>query len=271
MRSRGFACGATGAVAALLAALSGLPLAAQPASPPCVLDKCLGLKPDTPPKPAGAAGSSPAPAAPDAQAGTAPTFSPGGTRLAGNFDFYVLALSWSPGFCATGGATKARNQCAAGSQLGFVVHGLWPQFTHGFPSDCGPSGRYPSRQALDTVAGVYPDQGLARYEWGKHGTCSGKSPSDYFADVRRARDAITIPQPFQAPQDSQTWVPIDVARAFSAANAGLRPDAMAVTCRQGTLEEVRICLAKDLRGYVTCPEVSRGSCRTRQMSVPGLL
>ena len=116
---------------------------------------------------------------------------------------------------------------------------------HGFPSDCGPAGRVPSRQALDTVRGLYPDEGLARYEWRKHGTCTGQSPTDYFADVRRAREGVTIPQPLQAPQGDQHWAPLDVARAFSAANPGLRTDAMAVTCRQGLLEEVRLCLSKD--------------------------
>ena len=186
----------------------------------------------------------------------------------GAFDFYVLSLSWSPGFCATGGDAKARNQCAAGSGLGFVVHGLWPQYDHGFPSDCGPAGRFPSRQALATVTGVYPDEGLARYEWRKHGTCSGLSPTDYFAAVRRARDAVTVPTALQAPRDAQTWAPLDLARAFSAANPGLRTDETAVTCRSGILEEVRICFAKDLRGFVPCPEVARASCRAPGMSVP---
>ena len=51
-----------------------------------------------------------------------------------------------------------------------------------------------------------------------HGTCTGKSPTDYFADVRRARDSITIPQPFQAPDSDARWTPIDVARAFMTAN-----------------------------------------------------
>lgn len=236
--------------------------AQQGGAVPCVLDKCLGLKPAAP-----APAETPA-APPESEAGEdAPAR---GAGASGRFDFYVLALSWSPGFCATGGAGKAPAQCAAGSQLGFVVHGLWPQFTRGFPSDCGPAGRTPSRQALETVRDVYPDQGLARYEWMKHGTCSGKSPTDYFADVKRARDGVTIPEPLRAPQEEQTWVPIDLARAFSAANPGLKPGAMAVTCRQGVLEEVRLCLGKDLRGFVTCPEVARGSCRTRQMRVPGL-
>jgi ribonuclease T2 len=190
------------------------------------------------------------------------------TAAPGAFDFYVLSLSWSPGFCATGGDQKAKDQCAAGSGLGFVVHGLWPQYDHGFPGDCGPAGRSPSRQALDTVRGVYPDEGLARYEWRKHGTCSGLSPTDYFSAVRRARDAVVVPTAFQSPRAEQTWAPIDVARAFSAANPGLRTDEMAVTCRSGDLQEVRVCFAKDLRGFVPCPEVARASCHASGISVP---
>ena len=193
------------------------------------------------------------------------------TRAAGTpagFDFYVLALSWSPGFCATGGEAKAPDQCGAGTQLGFVVHGLWPQNTHGYPSDCEPAQRSPSRQALETTGGLYPDQGLARYEWRRHGTCTGLSPTDYFAAVRTARDSVTIPQGLAAPGAAQTWAPMDVARAFAAVNKGLRTDEMAVTCRQGDLEEVRICFAKDLRSFVPCPEVARASCHSGGITVP---
>jgi len=195
---------------------------------------------------------------------------PRGASVAGDFDFYVLALSWSPGFCATGGAEKARSQCESGANLGFVVHGLWPQYEHGYPSDCGPAGRSPSRIALEATQGLYPDEGLARYEWRRHGTCSGKSPTDYFADVRRAREAIVIPQPFREARETQTWAPIDVQRAFIAANPRLRPGMLAVECVRGVMDEVRICFSKDLRNFVACPEVARQYCRTNDMSVPAM-
>src|SRR6478752_5799189 len=58
---------------------------------------------------------------------------------AGDFDFYVLALSWSPGFCETAGSGRERDQCKDGAGLGFVVHGLWPQNERGFPSECAPA------------------------------------------------------------------------------------------------------------------------------------
>ena len=192
---------------------------------------------------------------------------PGRSAVApGAFDFYVLALSWSPSFCAAGGERKSPEQCASGANPGFVVHGLWPQNQHGYPSQCeGP--RAPSRMALDSARGVYPDEGLARHEWRQHGTCTGQSPTDYFADVRRARQMVAIPEAFRAPAGSGTWAPLDIARSFTEANRGLRVDEMAVTCRNGALEEVRICLTKDLRGFLPCPEVARASCR-RPVTVP---
>ncbi len=63
----------------------------------------------------------------------------------GQFDFYLLNLSWSPEFCATHGDSP---EC--GRNLGFVVHGLWPQDTNGdYPQHCSdarrptqPAGRY---------------------------------------------------------------------------------------------------------------------------------
>ena len=180
---------------------------------------------------------------------------------AGNFDFYVLALSWSPGFCESDAGRKARDQCEPGRGLGFTVHGLWPQFERGYPTECGPSGRTPSRQAMDEAKNLYPDEGLARYEWRKHGSCAGGSPADYFRDVRRARERVTIPDGFQSPSRDARMTPIAVERAFAAANPGLGPDMMSIVCRRGMLQEVRICFEKDLRGFRRCPEIDRSGCR----------
>ncbi|WP_199088001.1 ribonuclease T2 [Bosea sp. ASV33] len=186
----------------------------------------------------------------------------------GDFDFYVLALSWSPGFCELDGDRgRNREQCGDGAGLRFVVHGLWPQNERGYPSDCGPAGRTPSRIALEQAEGVFPTESLARYEWRKHGTCSGSSPSDYFRDVRRARDKIAIPPPLAKAERDQTWTAIDLERAFTAANPGLRPDMMSVACKRGVLQEVRICLTKDLRDFRTCQQVDRSGCRARDFTV----
>lgn len=245
------------AIVALLALGLSRPALAEDAG--CILDHCADRAPVAAPPSTDAAPSS------GAGGGF---FRPSGANSSGNFDFYVLALSWSPGFCELKGGD--RDQCGPGLGKGFVLHGLWPQFESGFPSDC-PGAASPSRMALEHAKDVFPDERLARYEWRKHGTCSGRSPSDYFVDAARAKDSIAIPSPFAQPIADQIFAPIDIERAFTAANPRLRPGMLAIGCRRGVLEDVKICLSKDLREFRACPEVARRGCHGREISVPAPL
>lgn len=186
----------------------------------------------------------------------------------GEFDFYVLALSWSPTYCDGDGARReADGQCRPGRGLGFVVHGLWPQYTRGYPSNCSGVERSPTRQAMDLAGEIYPSEGLARHEWRRHGTCSGLDPAAYFRAARTAREAVTIPDVFQKPGADTRAAPIEIARQFVMANRGLRPDMMSVACQRGRLQEVRICFSKDLRGFTPCPEVARQNCRAGEVAI----
>lgn len=186
----------------------------------------------------------------------------------GQFDFYVLALSWSPSWCENTGRQRDSRQCDLGRSPGFVLHGLWPQYERGFPTSCGPQGRNPSRDAMDRAMRVFPDAGLARHQWQKHGTCSGLSPSAYFDAAAAVVAKIRIPEELKAPRAPSRWGVTEVERAFVQANPGLRNDMMGITCRRGQLEEVRICFSRDMRGFQSCQEVSRNACRTREISVP---
>ena len=191
----------------------------------------------------------------------------GGTP--GQFDFFVLALSWSPGFCeAGGGDDKGRDQCRTGSGLGFVVHGLWPQFERGFPTQCQGPNVTPTRMAMDIARNVFVEEGLARYQWRKHGTCSGLSPGDYFSAVKAARDKVVVPADLQRPSAPSQTTALELERAFVAANPGLRVDMMGVDCRGDVLQEVRICMSRDLRSFVSCGEVDRRGCRARTFTIP---
>ena len=183
-----------------------------------------------------------------------------GSGIPGQFDFYVLALSWSPGFCEATGDRRRSAQCEPGRKLGFVVHGLWPQYDRGYPSDCG-ADRFIPRAALAEAEGVYPEESLARYEWRRHGTCSGLGPSEYFKAARVARDKVKAPEALADLGREGETTAQNVERAFVAANPGLRSDMISVQCRRGALEEVRVCLSKDLRAFRPCPEVDRRACR----------
>lgn len=183
------------------------------------------------------------------------------------FDFYVLALSWSPSFCEAEGADANRQQCASGRPYAFVVHGLWPQFERGYPQNC-PTGQVDlSRQALRDLYDLMPSAGLIRHQWKKHGSCSGISQDDYFATLREAREKVAIPHEFKRLDTYRTLAPDEAERAFLQSNPSLSPEGIAVTCDKRYLREVRICLTKDL-AFRSCPEIDRRSCRLERAIMP---
>ncbi len=185
------------------------------------------------------------------------------------FDFYVLALSWSPSYCAAEGDRANKQQCASGRPYGFVVHGLWPQYEQGFPQDCDTSqpSDVPLAQARQ-LSDIMPSTGLVTYEWRKHGACSGLTQRDYFKTMRQAVQRVSIPSAYRQPSQRGEVNPQLLEQAFTTANPGMQKDGIAVTCDRDYLREVRICLTKDLN-FRSCSEVDRSSCRKRSVDMPG--
>lgn len=183
------------------------------------------------------------------------------------FDFYVMTLSWSPGFCDLGGEDKSPDQCATGAGNGFVVHGLWPDKSYGpNPEECNPD-QDASAADLATARGLYPTEGLARYEYRKHGICTGLSAEDYFAAVRYVRDQLKIPPMLQGPREWRRVPPQAIEQGFIAANANLTAENMAVTCARGELVDVRFCLSRDLKAFAVCPKVAGHTCHRSSIAV----
>ena len=189
----------------------------------------------------------------------------------GEFDFYVLSLSWSPSFCEAasergnnGRGTQA--QCG-GRPYSFVVHGLWPQYERGFPEYCQrPSPRL-ARNIMTSMLDLMPAPGLIYNEWDKHGTCSGLGERAYFEAIRKARAAVKIPEEFLQLTEPKTIAPDELEAAFVKANPGLSNSAISVTCDSKRLSEVRICLSKDLQ-FRSCEEIDRRACRRDQVLMP---
>jgi ribonuclease T2 len=182
----------------------------------------------------------------------------------GDFSFYVLALSWSPSFCAMA-RQPDRGEC--GQPHGFIVHGLWPQDEHRSPRYCS-RDRGPTRAAMRRLRDLMPDPGLIVHEWREHGTCSGLEAEDYFATLRAAAARVKRPAIFARPEaPPPAMSPAAVETAFIAANPGLQPGMIAVACKGGRLSEVRVCLGRDL-AFHACPEVDRRACRAERIVVP---
>jgi ribonuclease T2 len=192
-------------------------------------------------------------------------------NLPGQFDFYVLSLSWSPSFCEAS-AERAPNRPPDPTQCGarpysFVVHGLWPQYERGFPEFCQQPSPRLDRNIVSSMLDLMPAPRLIFNEWDKHGTCSGLGPRGYFETIRKARATVKIPEAYIDLEQPLTVSPDEVEDAFVKANPGLTRSSLAVTCDSRRLSEVRICLGKDLH-FRDCPEVARRSCRREQLIMP---
>jgi ribonuclease T2 len=184
------------------------------------------------------------------------------------FDFYVLSLSWSPSWCATNPQGKKSMQCDPDKDFGFIVHGLWPQNETGYPEFC--PTREPDRVA-DSLGRRYldiiPSMGLIGHEWRKHGTCSGLRQADYLQTVRAAYDKVTIPPALKHLDQGRSANPGDIEKAFLAANPGMSEKGIAVSCSSRMLQEIRICMTKDLQ-FRDCTEIDSAACPLKSVNIP---
>jgi ribonuclease T2 len=189
----------------------------------------------------------------------------------GEFDYYVLSLSWSPSYCEEaserGGSGRSQQIQCEGRPFSFVVHGLWPQYEHGFPNYCQrPSPRL-DRNIMSSMLDLMPAPGLIFNEWDKHGTCSGLGARAYFETIRKARSAVKIPEEYLDLSAPKSVPPAEIEDAFLRVNPGLSKSAIAVTCSKTRLSEVRICMSKDLQ-FRACEEIDRRACRREQVVMP---
>jgi ribonuclease T2 len=164
----------------------------------------------------------------------------------GRFDYYAVALSWSPSFCAT---HDDPNQCASGRQSGFVMHGLWPQYERGYPEECSTERLAPQDRAR--YASLFPSPKMINHEWQKHGTCSGLSPAAYFDLSARLRSQVSIPAPYQRPATPVSTSYAEFVQTFRAANPRLAEHSLLPFCAAGGkfLKEIHVCF--DKRGSST--------------------
>jgi ribonuclease T2 len=166
---------------------------------------------------------------------------------AGDFDYFVLSLSWSPTWCSLEGDARKSPQCDPRHDFGWVVHGLWPQFEDGYPSYCPTEKRLPSRSMTAGMADIMGAPGVAWYQWKKHGTCTGLEAKQYFQLMRYALDKVVLPPVLHDLGRDVTLPASVVEEAFLEANEGMARDQVTITCREKRIQEARICLTKDLK------------------------
>lgn len=169
-----------------------------------------------------------------------------------SFDFYLLSLSWSPDYCETKGDTQS-DQCSTGRKLGFVLHGLWSQYTRGYPSYCS-KDKLP-QDLKQRYAGLYPSLSLYDHEWEKHGTCTGLAPEEYLAFSKQLKESVSIPQAYRAPEQPRRVTMKQFKGEFTAANPGMQEAGLALFCSGlgRFLSELRVCFSLD-GAFTSCSE-----------------
>jgi ribonuclease T2 len=182
---------------------------------------------------------------------------------ASKFDFYMLSLSWSPDYCATNDSPDPQ-QCSIGKKLGFVLHGLWPQYNQGYPSDCS-NVKLPASVKAN-YANLYPSQSLFDHEWEKHGTCSGLTPDQYLALSKRLKESVAIPSAYRTPEQPVRVTTTQFKKEFIAANPDLNDQMLAVDCSGSGrfLQEMYVCFSIEGKPTACSREIHNTASRSCQ-------
>ena len=185
----------------------------------------------------------------------------------GEFDYYMLSLSWSPAFCLR---SPGAPECNGSRRYGFILHGLWPQNERGWPENCDGDRRVPD-SVVDEIADLMPARGLVFHEWTTHGTCSGLPVDEFFKLARRARAAVRIPDSLSSPAAAIEVAPQNLLNAFMQANPRLPADSIAIMCSGQSaprLTEIHVCFDRNLAARTCSTDALRRSCRAPLLLVP---
>ena len=162
-------------------------------------------------------------------------------------------------------------QCAPGRRFAFVVHGLWPQHTKGWPEFCRTRENWIPQDLIDGVMDVMPSKKLIIHEWKKHGSCSGLSQAAYFDRVEKTFGALRIPARYLSPQAPVMVTPEQLVADFVKSNRGLTADMLSVHCGNAKdmarLSELRICVNKT-GSFTACEEPGRLRCQAKIIVMP---
>jgi ribonuclease T2 len=192
-------------------------------------------------------------------------------QKAGEFDYYVLALSWSPTYCAGDAGQNDFQQCAPGRKFAFVVHGLWPQHDRGWPQDCPTRENWVEQERIDGMMDIMPSKRLIIHEWRKHGACSGLSQAGYFSAVRRMFGQVRIPARYLSPQADVEVTSEQLVMDFVKSNRGMTSAMLSVQCGNGKgrerLSELRICVDKS-GAFAACGVNEKRQCRAETLVLP---
>ena len=195
----------------------------------------------------------------------------------GTFDVYLLAQSWQAEFCYNKYSTyPGCNSPEDYWTTQFTLHGLWPEYTTGYPESCTDeafdASSVENAIGLDVLNQYWPNvkanqddsayTSFWEHEWTKHGTCSGLSQVDYFtAAINLLKNGQSTTPDVISQNVGGSASADDIRSAYGGANY------VALHCKGAFLSEAYTCWGKDDSGnpttQVQCPDevINAGNCQ----------
>jgi ribonuclease T2 len=180
------------------------------------------------------------------------------------FDYYILALSWSPSFCLNNPEHKKSAQCTETDRDTFIVHGLWPQYINGWPSWCDTGQHNIAPSVMKSMQDIMPGERLIQHQWRKHGSCTGLSSHEYFEKTLKAYKSIVLDFKDISGSEQST---ASIIENILAQNTKLRKENFILTCRNRRLHELRVCLSKSLK-FIPCQNLETSMCEREIIYLP---
>ncbi|UJR11284.1 hypothetical protein I4U23_015466 [Adineta vaga] len=175
-------------------------------------------------------------------------------NLAAKTDYIMLALSWSPTYCATlsQSARDKEFQCIHSSTFGLIVHGLWPQAAKAANVRAHPRNCRNEPQLNSTFVKrffcIMPSETLMQAEWEKHGTCYYDKPINYYQITEQLYQALRLPARNILESSSATAIKNSILTLNSPA---IFSSAIKIDMSGTRLKEVKICYDLQLR-FTAC-------------------
>lgn len=202
------------------------------------------------------------------------------------YDFYLLATQWMPGWCQLPNAAKSASavvneQYCSRSNNGspIVYHGLWPENNDGsYPQFCE------SAPELDKRLLIFNNpykKYLTNYdefidhEWSKHGTCTNYSlePNYYFGVNEYFITGLSLFNSISWPEMVNITSLDELKSKINSQNKDVPIDSMFLSCSADTDQHLHLtgiwfCVNKKSLKFESCsPEIIQNSCSAEDVII----
>ncbi|PON75166.1 Ribonuclease T2-like [Parasponia andersonii] len=198
------------------------------------------------------------------------------------FDYFALALQWPATYCRRSSHCCTSNACCRGSNAPteFTIHGLWPDYNDGSWPSCCTQKRFNEKEIstlLDALEKYWPSlscSSSSTCHGEKHGTCSSPITGDeynYFLTTLNVYFKYNVTRVlYEAGYVPSNREKYPLGGIISAIQNAFHATPL-VVCRNGALEELRLCFYKNFEPRDCVTEATQNDMVSSRNSCPSYI